>query len=155
MGRKCRKVSCRLCKAPTHIPLSCDGKQNLQNCVLFSNTYTSYCLTTVFALLTEYQKEQEKNSVLSVQHKLEEHMSEALIRECPKCKSRFFKTEGRAESFSFEGGDFRPTGGDFVVSLLTRAPIPKISRMQQDDLPTVCYKDVLHLQGPNQGLFTL
>ncbi|KAF9301288.1 hypothetical protein BGZ74_006887 [Mortierella antarctica] len=66
MGRKCRKVSCRLCKAPTHIPLSCD----------------------------EYQKEQEKNSVLSVQHKLEEHMSEALIRECPKCKSRFFKTEG-------------------------------------------------------------
>ncbi|KAG0099809.1 hypothetical protein BGZ93_005883 [Podila epicladia] len=66
MGRKCRKVSCRLCKAPTHIPLSCD----------------------------EYQKEQEKNSVLSVQHKLEEHMSEALIRECPKCKARFFKTEG-------------------------------------------------------------
>ncbi|KAG0035005.1 hypothetical protein BGZ81_001515 [Podila clonocystis] len=66
MGRKCRKVSCRLCKAPTHIPMSCD----------------------------EYQKEQEKNSVLSVQHKLEEHMSEALIRECPKCKSRFFKTEG-------------------------------------------------------------
>lgn len=73
-----------------------------------------------FLLLTEYQKEQEKNSVLSVQHKLEEHMSEALIRECPKCKSRFFKTEGRADSSSFEGGDFRPTG-DFNGFSLTDA----------------------------------
>ncbi|KAG0303098.1 hypothetical protein BGZ98_006991 [Dissophora globulifera] len=63
---KCSKVSCRLCKAPTHIPLSCE----------------------------EYQREQEKNNVLSAQHKVEEHMSQALIRECPKCKARFFKTEG-------------------------------------------------------------
>ncbi|KAF9917338.1 hypothetical protein BX616_001325 [Lobosporangium transversale] len=63
---KCRKVSCRLCKARTHVPLSCE----------------------------EYRKEREKNNVLSAQHKVEEQMSQALIRECPKCKSRFFKTEG-------------------------------------------------------------
>ncbi|KAI1314771.1 hypothetical protein EDD11_001740 [Mortierella claussenii] len=62
---KCRKVSCRFCKAPTHIPLSCE----------------------------EYRKEQEKNNVLSAQHQVEEQMSQALIRECPKCKSKFFKTE--------------------------------------------------------------
>ncbi|KAF9340789.1 hypothetical protein BGZ91_000213 [Linnemannia elongata] len=42
----------------------------------------------------EYRKELEKNNVLSVQHKVEEEMSQALIRECPKCKTRFFKTEG-------------------------------------------------------------
>ncbi|KAF9929331.1 hypothetical protein FBU30_001692 [Linnemannia zychae] len=65
-GPKCRKVSCRLCKALTHIPLSCE----------------------------EYKKELEKDNVLSVQHKVEEEMSQALIRECPKCKARFFKTEG-------------------------------------------------------------
>ncbi|KAG0374891.1 hypothetical protein BGX24_009800 [Mortierella sp. AD032] len=65
-GPKCRKVSCRLCKALTHIPQSCE----------------------------EYKKELEKDNVLSVQHKVEEQMSQALIRECVKCKSRFFKTEG-------------------------------------------------------------
>ncbi|KAF9206526.1 hypothetical protein BGZ49_002296 [Haplosporangium sp. Z 27] len=62
---KCLKVSCRLCKAPTHIPLSCE----------------------------EYQKELEQNNVLSAQHRVEEKMSQALIRECPKCKARFYKTE--------------------------------------------------------------
>ncbi|KAF9426239.1 hypothetical protein BGZ94_006776 [Podila epigama] len=81
MGRKCKKVSCRLCKAPTHIPMSCD----------------------------EYQKEMEKNNVLSVQHKLEEHMTQALIRECPKCKCRFFKTEGKSKKTTypdmFKGGN--------------------------------------------------
>ncbi|KAF9901329.1 hypothetical protein EC991_006256 [Linnemannia zychae] len=65
-GPKCHKVSCRLCRALTHIPLSCE----------------------------EYKKELEKDNVLSVQHKVEEQMSQALIRECVKCKSRFFKTEG-------------------------------------------------------------
>ncbi|KAF9984449.1 hypothetical protein BGZ75_003960 [Mortierella antarctica] len=44
--------------------------------------------------LKMHRKEQEKNSVLSAQHRVEEQMSQALIRECPKCKSRFFKTEG-------------------------------------------------------------
>ncbi|KAG0012333.1 hypothetical protein BGZ80_000042 [Entomortierella chlamydospora] len=70
---KCLRISCRLCRAPTHIPLSCEG--------------TPYCP------LTEYQKELEKNNVLSAQHRVEEQMSQALIRECPKCKARFFKTE--------------------------------------------------------------
>lgn len=45
-------------------------------------------------MASEYRKELEKDNVLSVQHKVEEEMSQALIRECPKCKSRFFKTEG-------------------------------------------------------------
>ncbi|KAG0212190.1 hypothetical protein BGX28_006736 [Mortierella sp. GBA30] len=65
-AKRCRKVSCRQCKQLTHIPLSC----------------------------AEFRKEQEKNSVLTAQHRVEEEMSQALIRECPKCKARFFKTEG-------------------------------------------------------------
>lgn len=63
---KCRRVSCRLCKELTHIPLSCE----------------------------EHRKEKEQNNVLTAQHKVEEEMSQALIRECPKCKARFYKTEG-------------------------------------------------------------
>ncbi|KAF9105153.1 hypothetical protein BGX27_009792 [Mortierella sp. AM989] len=50
---KCLKVSCRLCRAHTHIPLSCE----------------------------EYRKELEQNNVLSAQHRVEEQMSQALIRE--------------------------------------------------------------------------
>ncbi|KAG0243702.1 hypothetical protein BGW41_001575 [Actinomortierella wolfii] len=63
---KCRAVSCRLCKAITHIPLTCE----------------------------EYAKQREEDSVLAAQHRAEEEMSKALIRECTKCKTRFFKEEG-------------------------------------------------------------
>ncbi|KAF9432424.1 hypothetical protein BGZ76_010827 [Entomortierella beljakovae] len=42
----------------------------------------------------EYRKEQEQDNVLNAQHKVEEKMTQALLRECPKCKSRFYKTEG-------------------------------------------------------------
>lgn len=53
------------------------------------------CIILMFvSWLLEYRKELEKDNVLSVQHKVEEEMSQALIRECPKCKSRFFKIEG-------------------------------------------------------------
>ncbi|KAG0053302.1 hypothetical protein BGZ83_001341 [Gryganskiella cystojenkinii] len=54
---KCKRVSCRLCKEPTHIPQSCE----------------------------ESRKEKHKDNVLTVQHKVEEQMSEALIRECAQC----------------------------------------------------------------------
>ncbi|KAG0261093.1 hypothetical protein DFQ27_003157 [Actinomortierella ambigua] len=63
---KCRAVSCRLCKAITHIPLTCE----------------------------EYAKQRDEDHVLAAQHKAEEEMSKALIRECTKCKTRFFKEEG-------------------------------------------------------------
>ncbi|KAF9184329.1 hypothetical protein BGZ51_003399 [Haplosporangium sp. Z 767] len=41
------------------------------------------------------RRELEKNNVLLAQHRVEEEMSQALIRECPNCKKRFFKTEGK------------------------------------------------------------
>ncbi|KAF9975173.1 hypothetical protein BGZ73_001246 [Actinomortierella ambigua] len=63
---KCRAVSCRLCRAITHIPLTCE----------------------------EYAKQRDEDHVLAAQHRAEEEMSKALIRECTKCKTRFFKEEG-------------------------------------------------------------
>ncbi|KAJ3086766.1 hypothetical protein HK102_012530 [Quaeritorhiza haematococci] len=36
----------------------------------------------------------DKEDVLSAKHRIEEAMTEALLRECPKCKKKFFKTEG-------------------------------------------------------------
>lgn len=57
----------------------------------------------IFFYLIEYKKEQEQNNVLTVQHKVEEQMSEALIRECAQCATRFFKTEGKQkETFEIE-----------------------------------------------------
>lgn len=39
--------------------------------------------------------EEEKDRLIALQHKVEEEMTDALVRTCPKCpNSRFFKTEG-------------------------------------------------------------
>ncbi|SLM40238.1 hypothetical protein LPUS_10983 [Lasallia pustulata] len=59
---ECEKVSCRLCEAESHIPLTCE----------------------------EFKKE---NGV-SERHAVEEAMTAALIRECPKCKKKFVKDYG-------------------------------------------------------------
>ena len=60
----CTQQTCRLCKEEAHIPLKCS--------------------------------EVEKKSVTNMRVNVEEAMSEARIRECPnpKCKQRFYKTEG-------------------------------------------------------------
>ena len=60
----CSQQTCRHCKEEAHIPLKCS--------------------------------EVEKKNVTSMRVSVEEAMSEARIRECPnpKCKKRFFKTEG-------------------------------------------------------------
>jgi len=39
-------------------------------------------------------EENQKENVLDVKHTIEEKMTEALLRECWKCKKKFFKTEG-------------------------------------------------------------
>ena len=58
----CEAVSCRFCKAVTHLPMTC----------------------------AEYKKEQG----VSERHVLEEAMTNALVRECPKCKVPILKDGG-------------------------------------------------------------
>ncbi|RDW78637.1 E3 ubiquitin-protein ligase RNF216 [Aspergillus mulundensis] len=58
----CKVVSCRLCKAKSHIPLTCD--------------------------------EFRKDKGLSERHQVEEAMSNALIRKCPKCQIQIIKEYG-------------------------------------------------------------
>lgn len=60
---ECEKVSCRLCKEETHIPLSCK----------------------------EAKKEKAKERSFAGRHAVEEAMTEALIRSCPKCKLPIIK----------------------------------------------------------------
>ena len=59
---ECERVSCRLCKLDSHIPLTCE----------------------------EYRKE----NGLSERHTLEEAMTKALIRPCPKCNVPILKDGG-------------------------------------------------------------
>lgn len=63
---ECEKVSCRRCKAVSHIPLSCE----------------------------EHARENAKDKNLSTRHKIEEAMTAALIRSCNKCKKQFIKEYG-------------------------------------------------------------
>ncbi|KAL9115297.1 MAG: hypothetical protein Q9187_007324, partial [Circinaria calcarea] len=58
----CERVSCRLCKNDSHIPLSC--------------------------------KEYRRENGLTERHVLEEAMTSALIRPCPKCKVPILKEGG-------------------------------------------------------------
>ncbi|MCJ1384544.1 hypothetical protein MMC17_007661 [Xylographa soralifera] len=58
----CERISCRLCKADSHLPLTC----------------------------AEYKKEQG----VSERHILEEAMTNAIIRACPKCGVPIFKDGG-------------------------------------------------------------
>lgn len=58
----CEKVSCRLCKAETHVPKTCE--------------------------------EARKDRGLSHRRAVEEAMTEALIRTCPRCKVRVVKMDG-------------------------------------------------------------
>lgn len=85
----CEKVSCRLCKEESHIPKSCD----------------------------EYAIEKAKEKGLSERHRVEEAMSDALIRKCNKCDTSFIKVG-------------RPSSN--IMFLLTKFEIG--GRLQQDDL---------------------
>ena len=59
---ECERVSCRLCKRDSHLPLTC--------------------------------KEFKKEDGVAERHALEEAMTEALIRTCPKCKVPVLKEDG-------------------------------------------------------------
>ena len=58
----CERVSCRLCKQDTHLPMTCE--------------------------------EHRKEHGLTERHALEEAMTKALIRECPKCRVPIIKDGG-------------------------------------------------------------
>jgi len=62
----CLKESCRLCQRESHIPKRCEEVEKEE---------------------MEQEKDKKRTTV-------EEAMSAARIRECPKCKTRFFKVEG-------------------------------------------------------------
>ncbi|KUL84720.1 hypothetical protein ZTR_07645 [Talaromyces verruculosus] len=64
LNSDCEKVSCRLCKEETHIPQTCE----------------------------EAKKEKERG--IEVRHTVEEAMSAALIRKCPKCGLAIVKEDG-------------------------------------------------------------
>nr|POE72314.1 e3 ubiquitin-protein ligase [Quercus suber] len=66
MNPECEKVSCRRCRLTSHIPLSC----------------------------SKYKESLAKDNQLNAIHKIEEAMTEALMRSCNKCKTRFIKEHG-------------------------------------------------------------
>lgn len=59
---ECGRESCRLCRAPNHVPLRCE----------------------------EVEKEDQE----AARKRIEEQLSEAMIRECWKCKTKYFKVSG-------------------------------------------------------------
>lgn len=63
---ECEKISCRLCKLETHLPLSCEEAAEIM----------------------------KKEKHLNARHVVEEAMSAALMRTCTQCQFRFIKTEG-------------------------------------------------------------
>lgn len=62
----CGRVSCRLCKADSHLPLSCEEAADIAR----------------------------RDKHLDARHVVEEAMSEALIRTCTKCQFKFVKVSG-------------------------------------------------------------
>lgn len=62
----CGMVSCRLCNHETHTPLSCERAA----------------------------RERAQNNKIEARHVVEEAMTEAMVRNCNKCKGRFVKIDG-------------------------------------------------------------
>nr|POE82674.1 isoform 2 of e3 ubiquitin-protein ligase [Quercus suber] len=66
LNPECEKVSCRRCRLTSHIPLSCKS----------------------------YKESLAKDHQLNAIHTIEEAMTEALMRSCNRCKTRFIKDYG-------------------------------------------------------------
>lgn len=66
MNPECQKISCRRCKLISHVPLSC----------------------------AKYKQSLDADNELGAIHRIEEAMTEALMRSCNKCKTRFIKEYG-------------------------------------------------------------
>ncbi|KAI9225021.1 hypothetical protein BC828DRAFT_371896 [Blastocladiella britannica] len=62
----CHRESCVLCETESHLPLNCQ----------------------------EAERKRDLDNVLNVKHRIEERMSEALMRKCPKCKTVYVKENG-------------------------------------------------------------
>ncbi|KAK9322965.1 hypothetical protein V1517DRAFT_367259 [Lipomyces orientalis] len=65
-NHECLAVTCRQCRKKTHIPQSCE----------------------------EYERDLAKEDGLTARHQVEEAMTQALLRECTKCRQRFYKEDG-------------------------------------------------------------
>ncbi|KAK9373746.1 uncharacterized protein V1513DRAFT_432495 [Lipomyces chichibuensis] len=63
---ECLAVTCRKCGKKSHIPQSC----------------------------AEYERELAKEDGLTARHQVEEAMTQALLRQCTRCRQRFFKEDG-------------------------------------------------------------
>ena len=75
------KESCRLCKEENHVPLRCDEVESRDVVSANLDYLRSFRSLTHVCLQRNYRSH------------VAEKMTEALIRECPKCHLRFFKTE--------------------------------------------------------------
>ncbi|KAK9248374.1 hypothetical protein V1506DRAFT_333132 [Lipomyces tetrasporus] len=65
-NHECMAVTCRNCRKKSHIPQSCE----------------------------EYERDLAKEDGLTARHQVEEAMTQALLRECSKCRQRFIKEDG-------------------------------------------------------------
>ena len=95
---ECGAETCRLCGDASHIPLKCsevvkeqkDSKAFIVLAQLDLHCYDIVLMVMFSCSLLCAFIEKET----SARRTVEEAMTEARIRECPKCNSRFFKTEG-------------------------------------------------------------
>lgn len=91
---QCGKETCRECKEESHIPLRCNEVRCISvfTCAsfIFKSTFIAMCGRFWLTVLAQV----EKKEVTSARLLIEQKMTEALVRMCPKCKRRFFKEEG-------------------------------------------------------------
>ena len=84
LNESCLRVSCRQCGKEDHLPKTCKGQS------FFS---IIECPTErLFVVIPTL--EMEADHKLDHRHAVEEAMSEASIRKCPKCQQTFVKEDG-------------------------------------------------------------
>jgi len=69
----CRYVSCRTCFREDHLPLSCEGELH----------------TSLYVIIIDRTEVEE--ALGSGRHKVEDAMTDAMIRSCAKCHTEFIK----------------------------------------------------------------
>ncbi|KAF8750055.1 hypothetical protein RHS01_09557 [Rhizoctonia solani] len=73
----CGIVSCRKCKKEDHLPKSCEGMLFIEG--------------MIFPIEQRFGIEAEKDKALDGRHSIEEAMTKALMRNCPKCNQSVFR----------------------------------------------------------------
>jgi E3 ubiquitin-protein ligase RNF216 len=85
LNPKCMKESCRLCKEENHVPLRCDEVEKKLEVRVQVRFACGWCAIVTWCVCLLQR---------DMRVFVTEQMTEALIRECPKCHTRFFKEEG-------------------------------------------------------------